>query len=179
MEKEYSSLRDEILKWQDKRITFSQIAITLVTAYTGYMLSIKKDEVNGLSWQIVSIFPLLILSITMHINKVFELFQLRAAAFLAVFHSSIWEIEIGKVSLSKGRWRIGYNKSMAIVYLLVSISSTLVFIPKYSKTFYTWETVAFGVFVLIFLLVFKVLFTFGTKDERRKLIEEWTKIKNE
>ncbi len=177
MEKEYSSLRDEILKWQDKRITFSQITITVVIGYTGYMLSLKKDEILELSWQIVSIFPLLILSITMHVNKIFELFQLRAAAFLAVYHDSVWENEIGKMSFSKRR--IGYNRSMAIVFLSIAVSSTLVFISKYPKTLLTWETIAFVVFLVIFLLVFIALFTFGTKDERKKLIAEWTKIKNE
>ena len=174
---EYSSLRDEILKWQEKRITFTQMAITLVTAYTGFMLSIKREEVTGLSWQTVSIFPLLILAITMHINKTFELLQLRAGAFLAVYHDSVWENSVGKISFSKGL-RIGYNKSMASFILLLRYHQQWFPISKYPAGFFSWETIGFLIIFIIFFSVFYVLFNYDTKKERQKLIDQWQNLKD-
>lgn len=181
--KEYSTLRDELLKWQDRRITFSQITLTLVTAYAGYMLRDEKNSTieTTLSWQTVSIFPLLILSITIHLNIVFELFQIRIAAFLSVFYDSTWEKFISKseVSLSEGSQTLGYNKSMAIIYLVIVTASILIFMGRYKSPFYVTDSIFFLFFSLVFLYMFYRMYSFGTNNHRGKFLSKWEAIKKE
>ena len=75
--REFATLRDELIKWQDRRITFTQIGITLLIAFVGFMLRDQKtsdidiSNVDRTSWQIVSIFPLLLLSITIYLSIIF------------------------------------------------------------------------------------------------------------
>lgn len=190
-EKEYASLRDEVLKWQDRRITFSQIAITLVTVYTGYMLKDQKDQSTNLTWPMVSIFPLLILSITIHINKIFELFQIRGAQYLRAFYGSIWEEEIQNVSLSKQEKknkkseknkrqipRVGYNRSMAIVYFFIALTSTFVFASKFHSTPSLLIAIFFAVTGVVFLSMCVILARFDTNCERNELFKKWMDIKD-
>jgi len=180
IEKEYSSLRDEIMKWQDRRIVFSQIALTLVIAYTGYLVSKDIKEVSALSWQVVSILPLLILSITIHITKLFELFQVRAAAFLVIFYDTNWEKNVGEkgVSLSTGTWTLGYNKSMAIVYLIVALGTIFIFTQKYPTSFSLLETIVFSIVAIAFLVVVLRLFMFKSTEKKKEFLEGWRQIKN-
>ncbi len=179
MDNEYISIRDEIMKWQDRRIAFSQISLTIVTAYVGYMIGKDITAGNFLSWQITSALPLLILSMTMHITRLFELFHLRAAAFLAVYHNSLWENTVSRVSFSKGIWRVGYNKSMAIVYLLVAVLSVIIFIDKFPRVNSFFHDFIFGVCAFTFLYIFISLFTFDTGKEKDKLLKKWNALKQE
>lgn len=178
MNEEYVSLRDEVMKWQDRRIAISQIAMTLVVAYTGYMVSKDSNEIS-LSWQVVSILPLSILSVTMHITRLFDLFTLKAAAYIAVFYESAWEKHTTRISFSNGILKIGYNKSMAIIYFIIAFSSIVVFFQRFPNSFFSKETILFIVFVILFLFLFFTLFAFNTKKEKGDLIKEWTDIKSE
>ena len=167
---EYLSLRDEIFKYNDKRIAFSQIAVSLVTAYTGFMIG--KDQYDNISWQFISIFPLLVLSITVHISRLYELYQIRAGAYLAIFHNSTWENNVENIKLFK-RYKIGYNKSWSIIYLLISACSTTMFVTKFKSPFYCWQTAVFAFFLILFLILCISLFRFDTSEKKRDLKEQW------
>lgn len=180
--KEYASLRDELLKWQDRRIIFSQVSITLVIGYMGYILKEQISPVETVaqasrpSWQIISIFPLLLLCITIHLNIVFELFQIRIAAFLTVFYNSTWEQFISEKTLSLSEGYIGYNKSMAIVYFLVSSATVFASYTKFEYDLYSQDSLYFSMVAVIFMFMCYRMFSFSTTDYRRKFREEWKTI---
>lgn len=57
MKEEYSALRSEIIHWQERRLIFAQVALTLVIGYTGYL--IKDDSKSTIAWPIVAAPPLI------------------------------------------------------------------------------------------------------------------------
>lgn len=178
MQEEYVSLRDEIMKWQDRRIFVSQLSMTLVIAYTGFLISKDTNEIN-LSSQILSILTLSILSVTMHVVRLFELFGLKAAAFTAVFHKSIWEKNTTRISFSDGILKFGYNKSMAVAYLIIAFSSVIILFRKFPCPLYTYETIVFILSTVLFAITFLRLFLFNTHNKKEELIKLWRNIRNE
>lgn len=179
--KEYESLRIEILQWQTRRINIYNIALVIIFTYVGWMLGLDNFETTQirLSWQIASLFPLIILSASMHMHRLFEFYMLKVATYLAVFHNSIWENEHDKVATEKGIRIMDLNVTYASIFFSIGIFTTIAFILKFQNKFLTIETLIYAIVFVFFVLNFLLLLTFNFSKQKAKLICKWKRCKSE
>jgi hypothetical protein len=172
-EKEYASLRDEILKWQDRKILISQLAAGVIIAYTGFILN-KECFYCGFSWQQASILPLIIGSLAMHTSCFFEFCVMRAATFISVFYKSKWELLIDKAKAENKISRyLGYNRSWALTFLLLILVAVAGFIEKYDTPIWRIDSIIFLIFFITFLFFFYSLWNYDHEGEKRRLVRTW------
>ena len=173
-EKEFESLRSEILHWQDRKIKISNLSIALVTGYAGWMLS--RDQAT-LSWLTVSLFPILVLSLALHLTKIYELFQIRLGAYLAVYHDCEWEKKIEQVPVKGKIFNVGYNKSYAILYLITAIFTMVALYQNYHAPAGGLVIIVFVLALCCFLSMFITLMAFNFTREKEICMERWKKLK--
>jgi len=117
---EFKSLRDEMLKWQERRFEVLKIAILAASAIvTGALAQADKWE-----WSIASACILLVLALSARMIWLFGTYVSAGGAYLEVFLDSRWE--------RRNRQRLStkptptLNSTLALVHGAIGIISTFI-----------------------------------------------------
>ena len=179
-DKEYESLRSEILQWQSREITVFNISLTVIVAYVGWLLSIDSEKIGlstNFSWQLASLFPMLLIGISINMQRIFEFFMMKISTYLNVFHESNWEKDNREISVEKEFLHIGLNNSYALIYLLLGLFSIIILYYKFPNKLFTIESIPFAVSLAFLITMAILLYTLRFDKKKGILIEKWEKVK--
>lgn len=177
-DKEYESLRSEIIHWQNREITVFNISLTIIVAYVGWLISLDSSKLISkssivFSWQLASLFPILLIGISMNMQRIFEFFMLKISTYLIVYHKSQWEDKNRKVSVEKEFLKLGLNNSYALIYFILAAFSTIILIWKFPYEFWVRETILWGFAVAFLVSMTILLFYLRFGKQKEKLIKRW------
>jgi len=159
MNDEYKALRDEIIKWQDRRFDVLQFSISLVTALLGLKLVVDNPSINEV-WPLISIVLLLYLCTANLLTWYAGDANARLAAYLQVFHETPaaaasgfrWETRLQKFTDNKKANKLNVNTYIAGIYGVLGSASVVIpgFPAEYSLSG-NWISVFLPVLFILFL----------------------------
>ena len=171
LEAEYTSLRTEMLSWQNRRFSILATAITLTIGFLG-LDGILKGE-STVSWGVITsilwFFLGSVASLTWYASRA----NAKLAAYISVFHEDQekgWENRLRQLK-NKGLDRLDLNIMMLSIYLGLAFLSLVV--PLTVRGFISPDTLD-----LLYLSFSGVWFIFcasllAVKPPRKIYIEEW------
>ena len=139
MKTEYEILREEIIKWQDRRFELLKISITVVTGLLGFKLvteHFSSAASNNVVWPYISAVLLLFLAATNLLTWYCGLANVKIASYLRVFHEANefttgqmqWESRLKRFDMSYLSYldKKNLNFWLAIVYFVLGIISVII-----------------------------------------------------
>lgn len=175
-DKEYDTLREEILLWQEKRFTIVSGSILIVTAALGW---ITKDPISW-PWEIISIILLAFLFCASILTWFFGVSNSRLGAYIEVFYEADnpeyqWHVRNRKFKDDKILYRyLSLNGCLASVYLVLGIISVVIpsklnFLQKSDYTILLIMVVSFYLISLILLI--------GFSHPKQRYVDYWEDMK--
>lgn len=177
-DKEYETLKQEILLWQEKRFTIVSGSILLVTAALGW---IAKDPASW-SWEIISIILISFLFCASFLTWFFGISNSRLGAYLEVFYeegNSVyrWHIRNRKFKDDKKIYRyLNLNSSLALIYIVLGIISIV--LPS-RMNFDNDSRFIIVLIAVTILFIFSLALLIGFSHPKRHYVNYWRKLKKE
>lgn len=171
VEKEYESLRKEIIEWQNRRFTVASGSLVAIAAILGWIL----NKPNELSWAIVASSILLIISIACFLSHLFGLSKTKISTYIEVFHETeqsktCWERRQKRIKTASSR------RAFALLYFFVGIFGIFISV-RFCKSSTFWEIVSFSIISFLFLVA---LWMLGLKSPAyENYLKLWKEVKNE
>jgi len=172
-EKEYDTLRQEIMHWQSRRFSVVTGSLVVVIAILGWAINAPDKW----SWTIVSSILFAILSIAGYMTWLIGLLTSRISTYLEVFHEAN-SVEIGWERRHRAPKRnfLSSKGAYSLMYLGVGFISFIVSRTVCQAQPSTLSRVLFFLIAASFLSMVSVL-AFGKRPWKR-YIEQWEQIKN-
>jgi membrane protein YdbS with pleckstrin-like domain len=173
-EKEYETLRKEIMQWQAQRFAVASGTLVVVFAILGWSVNASDKW----SWPVLSSVILALLTLVAYLSWLMGLFMSRISTYLEVFHE--------KDSTTLGwerRHRVPHRHffsskgAYAALYFVLAVVSTAVSIFTCGKAASQEMYVLFAAFVIFFLVMLWVLI-FRSHPWARYL-EQWNDLKTQ
>jgi hypothetical protein len=173
-EKEYDTLRQEIMQWQSRRFSLVTGSLIIVVAILGWAVNAPDKW----SWTVVSSILFAMLSIAGYMTWLVGLLNSRIGTYLEVFHEND-SAEIGWERRQRGRKGnfISSKGAYATMFFGVGIISLAVSLTVCKATPTKPSIILFSLFTTSFLSTVMVL-AFG-KRPWDKYIKQWQQIKSQ
>lgn len=176
MDKEYESLREEILNWQEKRFTLASASIVLITTALGFISEGKNTWPWEVSTSIILVFLLCVCLLTWYLGTS----NARLGAYIEVFYETEdqpyrWHRRNRLFKDDFFLYKIlHFNSCLALIYLVLGISAIVVplkfGLPIDRKFLYLLIPLIFLFFTMIVLLI-------GFSYPRKRYVAYWQKVK--
>ena len=173
-EKEYDTLRQEIMHWQARRFSVATGSSVIVTAILGWAVSAPDKW----SWTVVSSILFAMLTIAGYMTWIMGLLNSRISTYLEVFHEGD-SAEIGwerrhrkperRFATSRGTYALMY---FAIAVISLAISITVCRAEPTPLSIYVFGLFTASLLSALWFLVYKA-------RPWAKYIEQWEQIKIE
>lgn len=171
-EKSYESLRNELIRWQERRYLIFSTSIVFVTALIGWFVTGEKN----LEFTIAAILPHILILGASLLTRNTSLYSTKIGTYISVFYEDIWEIN--QAPFSKKTWIWSTNLIFALFYLGISIISTII-LYKISDSTVDVEQAVFWILILISgLNLWSIIYLAFRSYPREKYLKLWTEIKN-
>jgi len=171
IDKEYETLRSEILQWQSRRFTVATITVGFITALEGCVITNSKQW----SWDVASLFVVLLLSNAAYLTRLFSRFNTFIGAYLDVFHGSLWNKRQRKFKEDVKHFNL--NHALSLLYmsiLIISLCINFAVCDKKPSAFLV------SLFVIIFLVLAFLLWQLVFKSYPWiDYLEKWTVVKDQ
>jgi hypothetical protein len=171
-EKEYDTLRQEILQWQSRRFTLVTGSLLVVVAILGWAVNAPEKW----SWTVVSSILFAMLSIAGYMTWLVGLLCSRIGTYLEVFHEND-SAEIGWERRHRGRKGnfVSSKGAYATMYFGVGIISLAVSLTICKAPPTKRSIILFSLFTASFLSTVIIL-AFGKRPSNRYIMQ-WQEIK--
>jgi MFS family permease len=172
-EKEYETLRKEIMQWQAHRFALASGSLIVVFAILGWAVNASDKW----SWPLLSSVILALLILIIYLSWLMGLFMSRISTYLEVFH------ELGSTELGwERRHRVPHRNFLsskgayAAMYFVLAAVSVVVSVATCRAAPTRMHYVMFGVTVTILIgALFVLIFRSHPWDKYRK---QWEKLKD-
>lgn len=144
-EQEYGALRDEIMRWQERRFIVIGATIPLASAVAG----IIATKPTACSWATASALLLAFLAASMCLLRQFARFNSVIGSYLEVFHANPWERRMREFRKGSSRY-LELNTFIAVLFLLLAGLWTLILFAICTKPPRILEIVTLCVVVLAY-----------------------------
>jgi len=170
MEKEYNTLREEIMHWENRQFTVIGINITLITIILGWIIT-KPSEWN---WDVASTLLLLILTSGSYLLVLFNCFASKIGAYISVYHENGvgWESRVSEFDKKLNFHSVRY--ALGILYLGLGIMSFSIPYKICSKSL---SLVTLFLFFLICVILIITLILMVFTPRKNKYIKLWQELK--
>jgi FtsH-binding integral membrane protein len=171
MDKEYDSLRKEIIEWQTRRFTVASGSIVAVVAVLGWAI----NSPSRWSWTIVSSLLLSVIAIACYLIWLFGLFNTRISTYIEVFHETD-PIGIGWERRHRvpRRHFVSSRGAFTLLFGGVAFLSILIPIIVCQPASSIKGKVLFGTALIFFLIA---VWALGFRPPpHRKYLDQWRKI---
>lgn len=172
MEKEYETLRLEILQWQNRRFDIMAGSIIGTTAILGWIVSTP----NNWSWAIAASIPLTFLSCACFLNCLFNRSVAVIGAYLEVFHPGKWNNRIRRFRAEQNKIMI-VNTGFMSIYIALGAISIIISGFVCLKTATIFEVSLLAFVSILFIIALLILYKYSTPKE--SFLERWEKIRSE
>jgi hypothetical protein len=171
-EKEYETLRKEILQWQNQRFAIGTGSLVVVFAILGWAITASEKW----AWPVLSSVILALLVLVAYLSWLMGLFSSRISTYLEVFHETDF-MDLGW----ERRHRIPHRNFLttkgayAALYFGLGVVSCAVSFTVCRAAPTRQSFLLFGFFVLVFVLMLMVLIFKSHPWDR--YLQQWRRIK--
>jgi hypothetical protein len=171
---EFKSLRDEMLKWQERR--FEVLKISLLTSSAVVTGAVAKSDVWD--WPVAVAAVFFILGISSRLIRTFSIYTATGGSYLEVFFRSEWE--------SRNRKRVSdytepsakiptLNETLCIVHIGIGLSSLVICYLLAGPS--SWRTILFALLPSSIFFFTNLVKLYKNSYPRESLVTSWMKVK--
>ena len=170
--KEFETLRQEIIQNQSRRLTLASGSIIMVTAILGWVISSPDAWPGG----IISSLLLAVLIAPCCLTTMYARANARISTYIEVFHEDGppgmgWEGRIRQYHADFGWFDL--NKALSLLYLGIGIVSVVIPRSVCTKTMESWYLLSVTIIVFFVVLIFMAFYSYP----KERCIRNWKEIK--
>lgn len=170
MNREYETLRQEILAWQGRRFTVTSGNMAVVVALVGWFVT-SPDK---WSWDLASALVFSCMAVACYMIAIMTRFLAMIGTYLEIFHGSEWEMRSRK--LRHRKWLLTMGPAIALLYSLFAGIGLAVSVHICSR-----PPTVIGISIFVITLVFflmTALMMVNSRVYHEEYLREWAAVRD-